>query len=159
MVIPVDFAEMVHGSQVIVHARVVDVRSQMTAGRLTIESLVTVEVIDALKGQPGREVVFRAPNGQVGRYRRIIVGAPEFATGDEVVLFLRGRAPALPMVFGLNQGAYRVARRPEGRAVVTQPVLAGNGAGAERIVRGDPARRSLAIEEFARQVRALAGAP
>src|SRR5687767_91051 len=88
-VLPVDFAQMVSESQLIVHGRVVDVRGVMTGGRRTIESVVTMEVLDTLKGAPGRAVSFRVPNGQVGRYRRVMVGAPEFAAGDELVLFLK----------------------------------------------------------------------
>lgn len=151
--IPADFAEMVTASDVIVHGTVVDVHSQLTAGRRTIESLVTVRVIDALKGTPGEETTFRVPNGQVGRYRRIMVGAPEFAAGQEVILFLSGRAPALPMPFGLSQGVYRVAR-DGARAIVTPAVPDAAG----RIVRGDPSRRPLSPEAFANEVRTLLGA-
>jgi len=96
---PSEFGEMVAASQVVVHGHVVDVRSYETAGRRTIESLVTVQVVEPLKGDPGAVVYFRIPGGQVGRYRRVMVGAPKFARGDEVVLFLKGRAPAMPMPF------------------------------------------------------------
>src|SRR5262245_12122189 len=92
-VLPVDFGAMVGRSQSIVHGRVVDVRSQTTAGRRAIESIVTLEVLESIKGSPARVVVFRVPSGQVGRYRRFTVGAPEFAAGDEVVLFLAGQTP------------------------------------------------------------------
>jgi hypothetical protein len=148
-VLPVAFADMVNASELIVHGTVTDVRSQMTAGRRSIETLVTVRVIERLKGGASAQVVVRVPNGQVGRYRRITVGAPEFADGDEVVLFLSGRAPVVPMPFGLNQGVYRVTRGSGGGVVtplVTEP--------AGRIVRGDPARRPLTVAEFGRQVRA-----
>src|SRR5262245_54669088 len=107
-VLPVDFGEMVNRSQTIVYGRVVDVRSQMTGGRRAIESLVTIDVLESIKGGGSRTVVFRVPNGQVGRYRRLTVGAPEFAAGDEVVLFLAGRPPVVPMPYGLSQGVYRV---------------------------------------------------
>jgi hypothetical protein len=148
--VPTDFAEMVAQSQLIVHGTVVDVRSQMTGGRRTIESLVTVSVLDSYKGGQERTLVFRVPGGQVGRYRRVMVGAPDFADGDEVVLFLRGRAPSLPMVFGLNQGVYRVSRSG-GRGMVTPVITDGPG----RVVRGDPARRPLALDAFARAVRSV----
>lgn len=135
-VLPADFGEMIAGSQVIVHGRVVDVRSDLTAGRRSIESVVTLAVIDAMKGEAGREVMFRMPGGRVGRYRRIVVGAPQFAPGQEVIVFLSGRAPALPMPFGLNQGVYRVT---------------------QGIVRGDPSRHPLGVADFVRQVRSVAG--
>ena len=153
LVLPADFSEMVAASQTIVHGRVSDVSSRMLAGRRSIESVVTLEVLTAFKGGDRASVVFRVPNGRVGRYRRITVGAPELAAGDEVILFLEGRAPAVPMPFGLTQGVYRVARTADGRAVVTPLVAADPG----RIVRGDPARRPLQIEAFASHVRAMVG--
>ena len=95
----------------IVHGRVVDVRSYETAGRKTIESLVTVA---GRRGdqRPARSDGrhFKLPGGQVGRYRRVMVGAPQFTPGDEVVLFLKGSPPAVPMPFGLTQGVYQSER-------------------------------------------------
>lgn len=152
VVLPADFATVVSESGVIVHGRVVDVRSEMTGPRRTIESFVTVAVFESLKGAPGASVTFRVPNGQVGRYRRILVGAPEFAEGDEVVVFLTGRPPAMPTVFGLSQGVYRVARNAAARAVVMPPPMT---AGTGRVVRGDPARGPMPIDAFAREVRAI----
>jgi hypothetical protein len=154
VVLPAEFNEMVAESQTIVQGRIVNVRSYETAGRRTIESLVTVQVVDALKGQPGSTAYFKLPGGQVGRYRRVMVGAPQFAAGDEVVLFLKGSAPAVPMPFGLTQGVYRVSRDGSGRATV-MPAIAG---GAGRIVRGDPARRAIELEAFISTVRTIADA-
>jgi hypothetical protein len=147
---PADFAEMVAGSHVIVHGAVVDMRAVAIGGRNTIETLITVAVATPLKGESSGTVVFRIPGGQVGRYRRVMVGAPQFTEGEEVVLFLSGRAPAMPIPFGLHQGVYRVTRAA-GRAMVT-PLVAD---GAGRVVRGDPARRPIALDAFAREVRTL----
>ena len=152
--IPVSFDEMVAGSQAIVHGRVSAVGGEMSGDRRSISTLVTVDVADDLKGELGSQVTFRVPGGRVGRYRRIIVGAPVFAEGDEVVVFLTARAPSIPYLFGLSQGVYRVARDAAGRRVVTQPILP-DGASAERVVRGEPARRPLPVTEFAARVRAI----
>ena len=149
VIVPAEFTEMVNGSQVIVHGVVSDVQSRMVGGRRTIESLVTVDVIDAIKGQKEATAVFRVPGGEVGRYRRVMIGAPHFAEGDEIVVFLAGRAPALPMPFGLNQGVYRVTRAGGG-ATVTPLIIEG------AVVRGDPARRPLAVDAFAARIRAIA---
>lgn len=151
--LPVEFGEMVQGSQLVVHGRVVDVRSQQTGDRRSIETIVTVAVAEALKGQPGETVTFRMPGGDVGRIRRVMVGVPRFTSGDDVIVFLRGAPPALPTVFGLSQGLYRVARTSDGRAVVAPAILTSPAVGTERVVRGDPARRPLALEAFAREVR------
>jgi hypothetical protein len=158
VVFPADFTTVVTDSMTIVHGRVSDVSAGLTGPRRTIESVVTLEVIDVLKGvsPADRTVTFRVPNGQVGRYRRVVVGAPEFARGDEVVVFLRGKAPAIPTLYGLSQGVYRVTHdRSAGPLVMPAPVLA-QGLGAERVVRGDPVRRPLSIDAFVRQVRTVA---
>jgi hypothetical protein len=154
VVVPAEFNDMVSASQTIVQGRIVDVRSYETAGRRTIESLVTVQVVDAIKGQPGTTAYFKLPGGQVGRYRRVMVGVPQFTPGDEVVLFLKGTAPAVPMPFGLTQGVYRVSRDGFGRALVVPAVAGGSG----RVVRGDPARQPLALDAFTSMVRTIAGA-
>jgi hypothetical protein len=114
MLLPADFAQMVNESQLVVHARIVDVRGALVDARRSIESVITVEVLTPLKGAAVEELVFRVPGGRVGRYRRIVVGAPIFKPGEEVVLFLKGRAPAIPMPFGLSQGVYRVSRATGG---------------------------------------------
>jgi hypothetical protein len=153
--VPVDFREMVTASHAIVHGRVIDVRSEVTRDRMMVVSYVTMAVDAQLKGNVGTSVTFRVPGGQVGRYRRIIVGAPAFERGDEVIVFLSARGPSVPYLFGLSQGVYRVARGADGGAVVTPPAVMARGAAAERVVRGDPARRPLPLASFARDVRSL----
>ena len=155
VLLPADFTTIVTGSPIIVHGRVTDVRSFISGPRRTIESVVTVSVIDTLKGVPSRTVLFRVPNGQVGRYRRVVVGAPEFEEGDEVVVFLQAHAPAIPTLFGLSQGVYRVVRDANAQAIVTPPPVMAGGVSAERVVRGDPVRRPMPIAAFAREVRSV----
>jgi hypothetical protein len=149
VLVPADFAEMVSGSQLVVYGRVVEVRSQMVGARRTIESVVTVAVAQAIKGDPGATVSVRVPGGVVGRYRRVMIGAPSFRPGEEVVLFLSGRPPAIPMPFGLSQGVYRVSRDGNGRGLVAPPPLVEG-----RVVRGDPARSPLDVNAFVTQVKA-----
>lgn len=153
VLVPAEFSEMVTASELVVHGRVVGIRPQIVGDRRTIETVITVAVLDALKGQPGETVYFRVPGGQIGRYRRFMVGAPEFASGEEVVLFLKGRPPAVPFPFGLSQGVYRVVHDASGRSLVTPPIVA---EAAGRVVRGDPSRRPVELSVFARNVRTIA---
>ena len=150
-VVPADFAQMARESELIVRGTVVNVQGQMS-GRRAIESLITVYVTNTLKGTSATSTVFRVPGGRVGAYRRVMVGAPVFATGDDVIVFLKGRAPAIAMPYGLSQGVYRVARQGGG-AVVTPAVAAGSG----RVVRGDASRRPLDPAAFAREVQRALG--
>ena len=161
VILPIEFRELVTTAPVIVHGQVVDVRAGWTEGRRSVETLVTIAVSEYLKGDLGERMTFRVPGGQLGRYRTIFVGAPEFHDGDEVVLFLKYQAPSYPYIIGLSQGAFRVV--PEagtGRRMVTTPIVMGtSGSDTERIVRGDAARKPLPIDAFRDAVRkVIAGA-
>lgn len=156
LILPAEFREIVSGSQIIVHGRVVDVRSEWVDGRSRIESFVTIEAASFYRGTPAPTLTFRTPGGQVGRYKSVTVGAPEFRIGDEAVLFLKSQGPAVPQIFGLNQGLFRVRVDPRtGRRLVIRQVLMAHGAGPERVARGDRDRRPLTLDAFGAQVRTV----
>jgi hypothetical protein len=155
VILPAEFREIVSGSQIILHGRVTDVRSDWVDGGSRIETLVTVEPATWYKGTPLPAVTFRTPGGQVGRYRSITVGAPAFRVGEEAVLFLKSQGPAIPRVFGLNQGVFRVrVDARTGRRLVIRHALIAPAAGAARVARGDRDRRPLTLDAFGAQVRA-----
>lgn len=151
--VPADFDEIVTASVFIAHGRVVDVRAEATRDRGGIVTFVTLAVDESLKGGTHASITFRVPGGEIGRYRRVVVGAPRFDRGDEVVVFLAARGPSVPYVFGLSQGVYRVSRA-SGRAMVGPPPARLEGASGRRLVRGDPARRPLPLADFVGEVRA-----
>jgi hypothetical protein len=155
---PADFSELVLAARAIAHGRIIDVRPQLADGRRRVETLVTLQVATYLKGSLGPTVVFRVPGGQVGRYRTIVLDAPQFSAGDEVVLLLGARGPSVPYVLGMSQGVYRISGDPvSGERRVTPAPLQGEGAEWKRVVRGDPARRPMLLTEFARTVQAVLG--
>ena len=162
VLVPIEFRELVSTAPVIVHGRVVDVRAVLLDGRRSVETFVTIEAGEYLKGQLGPNFTIRIPGGQVGRFRTVFVGAPEFQAGDELVLFLKTPRASLPHIVGLSQGAFRVVVDPRsGQRMVATPIVMGKAMGdAERVVRGDPARRPVSIDVFrgvVRQVMAEAG--
>jgi hypothetical protein len=156
VLIPIEFRELVSISSAIVRGRVADVRSQWTDGRRSVETQVTIEAAEYMKGSLGATITVRVPGGQIGRYRTMFVGAPEFHQGDEVVLFLRSYNGALRIV-GVNQGAFLVSA--DARRIVTSTVvMATAGEDAQRVVRGDAARRPLSIDAFRDLVRRIVAA-
>ena len=158
MLIPVEFREVVTGSQIIVYGRVADTRAEWAPDRRGIDTIVTFEVGTYLKGGPAETVTFRVPGGQIGRYKNVMIGAPEFNPGDEAVLFLTANGPSIAHVFGLNQGVFRVRTDPQsGRRIVVMPPVMARGDAAERVTRGAPERRSLDLDAFADEVRAVMG--
>jgi len=155
VVIPIDFRELVNVSTTIVHGRVTRVRTDWVDGRRAIETSVTVAAEECLKGRVDETVTVAVPGGQIGRYKTVFVGAPEFREGDEVVLFLRAYGGRL-FIVGLNQGAFRVAADGAGRSVVTTPVVMGKGeSDAQPVVRGDVTRRPLAVAAFRDLVKGI----
>jgi hypothetical protein len=158
VVVAADLGELARDARAIPRGRVVAVEGRWTDDRRTIETLVTLEVEEYLKGALGDTLQFRVPGGELGRFRRVVVGAPEFSIGQRVILFLGASGPMVPYVLGLNQGVYRIASSADGTGwIVTPPALLPSAAGG-RIVRGDTARRPLELADFESRVRALASA-
>ena len=89
---------------------------QWSDDRRSIDSFVTVDVVDRYKGSPGETLTFTVPGGQVGRYMNLVPGAPSFTRGDRAVLFLTSRGPRLPITTGFTQGIYRVTMDARGAA-------------------------------------------
>jgi hypothetical protein len=155
VLIPAEFREVVAGSQLIVYGRVSELRPEWSADRRRIDTLVSIEVSSYLKGGPGETVTFRVPGGQIGRYKSVTVGAPEFRAGEEAVFFLTSRGPSVAQVFGMSQGVFRVrVDTRTGRRLVVPPALMATGDRTETVRRGAPERRSVALDAFAAQVRA-----
>lgn len=154
LLLPAEFREIVSGSQIIVHGRVVEVRAAWSADRTRIDSLVTVQPSSFYRGSATDTITFHVPGGQVGRYKSVTVGAPEFRAGDEAVLFLKAQGPAVPHVFGLNQGVFRIrVDARTGRRLVVHPPPVGSTEAAQRVVRGARDRQPVALDVFASQVR------
>lgn len=155
VLVPAEFREIVAGSQVIVYGRIADVRPEWSGDRRGIDTIVTVEAGSYLKGGPASVVTFRVPGGQIGPYKNVMVGAPEFQPGEEAVLFLRAQGPSMAHVFGLSQGVFRVrVDARNGRRLVVPPVLMAPSDAPLTVRRGASDRRPLPLAAFAATVRA-----
>ena len=154
VLLPAEFREIVAGSQIIVYGRIATVRPEWSSDRSRIDTVVTVTAGSYLKGGPGSTVTFRVPGGQIGRYRNVMVGAPQFRPGEEAVLFLSAAGPSIAHIFGLSQGVFRVkVDGTSGRRLVVPPILTAQGDGPQAVTRGDTSRRQLSLDAFAATVR------
>jgi hypothetical protein len=133
--------DLVRASHGIVHARVVNVTSDWNADRTYIFTEVTLEVKRALQGPKRAYEMVRVPGGQVGDFRAVMEGAPEFRIGDEVVVFLGAWDDGVPMVEGYFQGVSKVDRDALGN----------------EMLRGGSAN-GLSIAQLAREIAARGGA-
>jgi hypothetical protein len=154
VVVPADLQELSRRATTIVRGSVVSVESRWLEDRGSIETLVTLQAEAYLKGPLGQTVQFRVPGGQVGRYRRLVIGAPSFAAGQRVVVFLGTSGPSIPHVIGLNQGVFRIDR-----GQVTPPAALPGVRVASNIRSGVTAKgQSMPLRDFETRVRALSGA-
>jgi len=162
VIIPADLGELSRDARAIVRGRVAALDAQWTDDRGSIETIVTLEVERYLKGALGAALRFRVPGGELGRFRSIVVGAPEFVLDQHVVVFLGARGPSVPFVLGFNQGVFRLVRAADDSGwMVTPPAIVPSTTGAPTvaIVRGDPSRRAMRLDDFEQRVRTLAAAP
>ncbi|HEU4893519.1 MAG TPA: hypothetical protein VFT47_18315 [Vicinamibacterales bacterium] len=155
VLLPAEFREVVNGSDIIAYGRVIETRVEWSDDRKNVDTLVTFQVGTYLKGGPGDTLVFKVPGGTIGRFRNVLVGAPQFSSGDEAVLFLNSRGREFPSVFGLNQGVFRVSIDGDTRRRMVRPPLLARGDTPEVVVRGAASRRSLPLETFGAQVQTV----
>ena len=158
VIVPAEFGEVVAGSALIAHGRVIDVQAEWADGRRRIDSVVTVNVLSWFKGGNASTLSFDVPGGEIGRYRHVLVGAPVFKRGDEAFLFLKEEGSPLPYVFGLNQGVFRVRADERGVRMVTSPALLAQGVEPEIVRRGAVNRRPEALDAFGTRIRSVLAA-
>ena len=91
----------------------------------------------------------------VGRARNVVLGAPRFAEGQRVVVFLGGSGPRVPWLLGLNQGLYRLTVNAAGVDVVLPPAPMPGVSGP--VVRGAADRAPAALSEFEGRVLQMTG--
>jgi hypothetical protein len=158
VIVPADLGELSREAQAIVRGRVTALDARWTEDHRTIETIVTLEAEGYLKGAFGATVQFRVPGGELGRFRSVVVGAPEFAVDQHVVVFLGAHGPSVPYILGFSQGVFRLVRATDNSGwLVTPPANMPSTVGTVPIVRGDASRRALPLGDFESRVRSLAG--
>jgi hypothetical protein len=107
-----------------------------------INTLVTVAVDHAYKGDVGRLLTLRQPGGQVGGRGFWIPGSPRFARGDRQLLFLSAHADGTARTTALGLGQFRLTAHPRTGAPMAERRLEANFLG-DRPVRRVPLAKLL----------------
>ena len=146
--VPTEFRAVVTDSALIIRGRVTDVRAVVLPDS-RVESAVTIGVETVLKGAANGFVSMRVPGGTVGEIRHVTVGAPVLRPGERAVFFLWRGSDSLWRPVGLTMGVYAVRNDPRtGQPVVRPPVVPGRTTSIGPVVRGDPRRKLLPMQEF-----------
>ena len=109
---------LVARSDTIVAGEVLDMRSAWTADRREIFTTVTLRPDRRFKGGERSLIRFRIPGGTVGDLRLEVTHSPEFAVGEQALVFLAGESGRLPRVVGGEAGKRHVRIGEEGEATI-----------------------------------------
>lgn len=105
-------------SELIVLGKVTTVKYEWgDAAHRSIHTVITVAVTKYLKGEGGPSMSVRQLGGQIGDFGQVVPGSPEFAAGDEVVLFLQKHRGAY-WIHSIALGSFAVAQDQSGERVV-----------------------------------------
>jgi len=151
VLLPADLGELSRNARLIARGRVAATDARWTGDHRRIETVVTLEPENLLKGSHNGELQFTVPGGELGRYRSIVLGAPHFVVGQRVVVFLAGR-DTVPYLLGWAEGVFRVVESANGAVVTPPPNVRVPQAAAPR---GFSAR--IPLTSFEQIVRGFAG--
>jgi hypothetical protein len=126
-VMPLPFDDLVAGADFVVHAVVKSVSSewQENQGHRNIITKITLEVRTTVAGTAPATLVLVQLGGQVGQDRLEVSGSPQFAVGDEDILFVQGNGRQLSPLVGMMYGRFPVVHDA---ATHTSYIARSNGA-------------------------------
>jgi hypothetical protein len=120
-IMPAD-ASLVVGARSIVTGRVISISSSFNQRYNDINTYVRIGVDEVLKGDiTASEIVLREPGGRDGDLVSVVFGAPEFVTGERVLLYLDTWPDGSLRVYQMFLGKFSIARASgTGRLTVTR---------------------------------------
>jgi len=120
-VIPPTFEQLVQQAELIFQGTVTDARSvwEGEGGQRHIETYVTFNVEDSVKGQAGASYTIRMLGGTVGDETMEVTDTPKFKVGDREILFVEHNNDQFVPLVGINHGRFHVQHDNQtGRDVV-----------------------------------------
>jgi hypothetical protein len=121
-VIPPTFEQLVNDADTIFQGTVTSVRSIWSGegAQRHIESYVTFEIEESLKGTPGGSYTLQLLGGTVDGETMEVTDSPKFAVGDHDILFVEHNGQQFVPLVGINHGRFHIQQnRQTGREIVT----------------------------------------
>ena len=101
--------ELIERSEIIAHGRVASSWPAWDSGHKYIWTHFRLDVLDPIRGNPGASVVVSEPGGSLDGVSMSISGAPDYALGEEAIVFLYRTPIGYLRATGYGQGKYTVA--------------------------------------------------
>ena len=120
-VIPPTFEQLVQQAELIFQGTVTDVRSvwEGEGAQRHIDTYVTFQIADSVKGNPGASYTIRILGGTVGDETMEVTDTPKFKVGDRDILFVEHNNDQFVPLVGINNGRFHVQRDEQtGRDIV-----------------------------------------
>jgi hypothetical protein len=120
-VIPPTFEQLVQQAELIFQGTVTDVRSiwEGEGAQRHIDTYVTFQVDEKVKGQPTSSYTIRMLGGTVGDETMEVTDSPKFKVGDREILFVEHNNEQFVPLVGINHGHFRVEREEQtGRDII-----------------------------------------
>jgi len=120
-VVPPTFEQLVKQAEVIFQGTVTDVKSvwEGQGAQRHIDTYVTFQVSDKVKGDAGSSYTIRMLGGTVGDDTMLITDTPKFHVGEREILFVEHNYDQFVPLVGINNGHFRVQRDDEsGRDII-----------------------------------------
>ncbi len=142
-------------SDLIVSGRVISVEyAWEDETRRAINTLLTVEVEQYLKGRGNATVVVRQLGGRIGNFGDEIPGVPQFEAGEEVILFLVSHRGDY-WIHSMALGAFRVFSDEAGEKLVYNnlPEVTVIDPATQQTLRGEAVFGVTLLGEFIAQIK------
>jgi hypothetical protein len=155
-VIPMDLRALAQKAEVIAVGRCSGCVAEWNEKHTRIQTTVTIQVSEYVKGYLGAQITFRQPGGRVGTSETYISGMPRFAPGQQVVVFLAKDSLGGYQVLGMSQGLYQVDDDTASGARTVRALSSSlHGAASAPAGPGTPrASRVIPLSSFLARIRA-----
>lgn len=136
-------------SDAVARGRVSSVTARWSDDRRRISSTIRLDVTSVWRGKVGRAIEVVVPGGVVGHIEQHVDGAPRFARGEDVVVFLDRRGPDSYTVEGLAQGKFSV------QGATAAPDLSHLHFASVQVRVGERRAETMRLAELERRVRSV----
>ncbi len=111
-VIPPTFDQLVNQAELIFQGTVTDVRSVWDGegAQRHIDTYVTFQIEENVKGEAGASYTIRMLGGTVGDETMEVTDTPKFQVGDREILFVEHNYDQFVPLVGINHGRFHVQR-------------------------------------------------
>jgi hypothetical protein len=113
-----DLNALAHSAEIIVRARCI--RSEARWESQSIWTFDDFDVLETFKGVSSQTLRVRLPGGRVDHVETRVQGVPQFASGEEAVLFVERTSAGDYGVTCWAQGTFRIHRESKGDVRLTQ---------------------------------------